>query len=138
MWGMPMSGNCFYQNQIEALTKMHQNHIEAVTETITHQIDTLRGEMEVMAEKTEQIHDQLTSMQASSPSPSYAEVARTPPNSWLSNARTLTSIGTTPSRMTDTLYYTIDVSGVREKDKSKVNPGAIRKAIEEEIHTGEG
>jgi hypothetical protein len=40
--------------------------------------------------------------------------------------------------MTDMLYCTIDMSGVREEDKSKVYPGAIRKAIEEEIRTKEG
>jgi hypothetical protein len=47
-------------------------------------------------------------------------------------------MATTPSRMTDTLYCTIDTSKVREEDKSKAHPGAIRKAIEEEIRTGKG
>jgi hypothetical protein len=45
---------------------------------------------------------------------------------------------TTPSRMTDTLYYTIDTSRVGEEDKNKAQPGPIRKAIEEEIRTTEG
>jgi hypothetical protein len=124
-----------HQNQIEALTEMHQTQIETITKTVTQQIDTLKGEMAVMVE---QIQTQLSSIQTSSPSPSYAEVARTPPNSWPSNVRTLTSMGTTPSRMTDTLYCTIDTSRVREEDKSMAHPGAIRKAIEEEIRTGEG
>jgi hypothetical protein len=124
-----------HQDQIEALTKMHENQIETITKTVTQQIDTLKEEMAGMAE---QIQTQLSGIQTSSPSPSYAEVARTPPNSWPSNLRTLTSMGTTPSRMTDTLYCTIDTSRVGEEDKNKANPGAIRKAIEDEMRTGEG
>jgi hypothetical protein len=131
-----------HQDQIEALTKMHENQIETITKTVTQQIDTLKEEMagvkEEMAGMAEQIQTQLSGIQTSSPSPSYAEVARTPPNSWPSNLRTLTSMGTTPSRMTDTLYCTIDTSRVGEEDKNKANPGAIRKAIEDEMRTGEG
>ena len=68
----------------------------------------------------------------------YAEVACTLLNSWPSNIQTLTSIGTTPSRITDTLYCTIDTSRVGEEDKNKAQPGPIRKAVKEEICTIEG
>jgi hypothetical protein len=37
--------------------------------------------------------------------------------------------------MTNTLYYTIDISGVGEEERSKAQLGAVRKAIEEEIRT---
>ena len=124
-----------HENHIKALTKMHENQIETIATTVTQQIDTLKEEMAGMAE---QIQTQLSSIQISSPSPSYAEVARTPPNSWPSNIQTLTSMGTTPSRMTDTLYCTIDTSRVGEEDKNKTQPGPIRKAVEEEIRTTEG
>jgi hypothetical protein len=87
---------------------------------------------------TERIQTQLSDLQAFSPSPSYAEVARTLPNSLLSNVRTLTSMGTTPSTMTNTLYCTIDTSRVGEEERSKAQPGAVRKAIEEEIRIIEG
>jgi hypothetical protein len=40
--------------------------------------------------------------------------------------------------MTDTLYCTIDTSRVGEEERSKAQPGAVRKAIEEEIRTMEG
>jgi len=40
--------------------------------------------------------------------------------------------------MTDTLYYTINTSRVGEEERSKAQPGTIRKAIEEEIRTVEG
>ena len=47
-------------------------------------------------------------------------------------------MATTPSRITDTLYCIIDTSRVREEDKNKANPGAIRKAIEDEMCTSKG
>ena len=37
--------------------------------------------------------------------------------------------------MTDTLYCTVDTSRVREEDRNKAQPGAIRQAIEREIRT---
>ncbi len=40
--------------------------------------------------------------------------------------------------MTDTLYCTIDTLRVGEEERCKAQPGAIRKAIEEEIRTVEG
>jgi hypothetical protein len=42
-----------------------------------------------------------------------------------------------PSIMTDTLYCTVDTSRVVEGERSKAQPGAVRKAVEEEIRTGE-
>ena len=127
-----------HQNQVDALTKMHQNQIETLTKMMTQQIDAFKGEITVITERTGQIHDQLTNIQGPVPSPSYAEIARTPPNSRPSNACTLTPRVTTPSRMGDTLWCTIDASGVREEDKSKVQPGGIRKTIEEEMRSREG
>jgi hypothetical protein len=47
-----------------------------------------------------------------SPSLSYADVARTPPNSQPSNAQTLYSMNTTPSTLPSTIYCTIDTSGL--------------------------
>lgn len=127
-----------HQHQMEALMGMHENQIETITKTVTQQIDTLKEEVAGIAAKTEEIQTQLSSIQVPSPSPSYADVARTPPTSWPSNIQTLTSMGTTPSRMTDTLYCTIDTSRVGEEGKYKVQPGVIRKAVEEEIRTREG
>ncbi|KAJ5152512.1 hypothetical protein N7492_009792 [Penicillium capsulatum] len=57
-------------------------------------------------------------------SPSYADVARTPPTSHASNIRTLSSSNTTPTNFTDTLYCTIDTS----KMADKWNREAIRRS----------
>jgi hypothetical protein len=79
---------------------------------------------------------QLSSIQLSSPNPSYADVARTPPGSHPSNLRTLSN-QTTPSTLTDTLYCTVDVSNVEEADRGAANAGNIRQEIEKGMREGE-
>lgn len=68
-----------------------------------------------------------------SPSPSYADVARTPPNSVPENIHSISSMGTTPPTMSNTLYYTINTSRVASEDIDKVSAGAIRTIVEKEI-----
>ena len=68
-----------------------------------------------------------------SASPLNAGIARTPPNSQHSNLPSFSCRSLTPSTMTDTLYCTIDTTGVKEEDKCKAQPGIIREAIEEEM-----
>lgn len=121
---------------IEEQKKEHVTQIETLTKTFTEQIEALKAEVTDMTEK---IQTQLSNIQVPlSVSLSYAEIARTPPDSVPSNVRTLSSIRTTPSTMTDTLYCTVDTSRVGEEDRSKAQPGAVRRAIEEEIRTVEG
>jgi hypothetical protein len=88
----------------------HANQIQ----TLLTQIKTLKIQLtEVstqVADLREEVRTQVASIQTSSPSRSCAEVARTPPNSTPSNVRTLTSVGTIPSTMTDTLYCTTETS----------------------------
>lgn len=59
-------------------------------------------------------------------SPSYADVARTPPTSHPSNTRTLSTLNTTPSTFTDTLYCTVDTSKMTERENEKKSAGSIR------------
>lgn len=124
------------QEQMEAMEKQrraHANQIEALTEIFSKQIETLKAEV------AELMQTQWSNIQKSSAiNISYADVARTPSSSQASNIQSLTSMGTTPSTMTDTLYCTIDPSRMRDEDKSKVHPGSIRKAIEEEIRSADG
>jgi hypothetical protein len=68
-------------------------------------------------------------------SPSYADVARTPPASHPSNIRTLSTLNTTPSTFTDTLYCTVDISKMTESESEKKSAGSIRATIEKEIRT---
>jgi hypothetical protein len=72
----------------------------------------------------------------SSPNPSYADVARTPPGSYPSNLKTL-SDQTIPSTLTDTLYYTVDLSNVEEAERSIVNASNIRQEIKKGMREGE-
>ena len=68
---------------MEELKREHANQIEVLTRTFTQQIEMLKGQV---AEMTEKIESQLSNIQPPrSGSPSYAEVARIPPSSRLSN-----------------------------------------------------
>lgn len=71
-----------------------------------------------------------------SPRGSYADVARTPPTSQPSNVRTLSSMGTTPSSFTNTLFCTIDTSRVEDMERDKITAGTIRAMIEQAIREG--
>jgi hypothetical protein len=66
-------------------------------------------------------------------SPSYADIARTPPTSYASNIRTLSTLNTTLTTLTDTLYCTIDTSKMTESENEKISAGSIRATIEKEI-----
>jgi septal ring factor EnvC (AmiA/AmiB activator) len=94
-----------------------------------------KSEMEALkTELAAMIQTQLSNIQVpASASPSYAAVARTPPNSQPSNLPSFSSRSLTPSTMTDTLYCTIDTSRMNEEDKSKAQPGVIREGIEKEM-----
>jgi hypothetical protein len=70
-----------------------------------------------------------------SPQPSYASVLTRSINPSSSASQPTASLA---SNMTSTLYCTIDVSGVGEEERSKAQPGVVRKAIEEEIRTVDG
>lgn len=108
-----------------------------VTEQNMQQGDSLAVQIGGLKEELmANVQNQIANIQmSSSPSPSYAEIARTAPNSQPSNLRTLTSTNTTPSTMTDTLYCTVDTSRVDEDYRSKAEPGAIREANEKEMRT---
>lgn len=70
-------------------------------------------------------------------SPSYADVARTPPLSHPSNIRTLSTLNTNPTTPTDTLYCTIDTSKLAETENERTSAGSIRAAVETEIRVTE-
>lgn len=64
---------------------------------------------------------------------SYADVARTPPDSLPSNIRSLSSGVTTPSNSSESLFCTVDVSNVRVEERGRVTPREIRVAMESQV-----
>jgi hypothetical protein len=107
----------------------HANQMEALTRTFTEQFDTLRSEIATIQAHLSNIQIPLNV------TPSYADVARTPPSSRPTNLTSLSSTSRTPSMATDKLYCTVDTSRVEEEDLSKVQPAAVRQAIEKEMRT---
>lgn len=81
-----------------------------VTSIVQQQVSSIIKE-QVMAI----VEKQLSGIHQSSPNPSYADVARTPPGSHPSNLKTIFN-QTTPLTFTDTLHCTVDVSNVEEAE----------------------
>ena len=107
-----------------------------------HTIDDLHERLKDTQAEVKQVHEQLDAISSNaalngpantSPVPSYADVARTPPNSAPANVNSISSMGTTPSTMTDTLYCTVDTSRVTVEEADKVSVGAIRTNVEKEM-----
>ncbi|TKA61777.1 hypothetical protein B0A55_12708 [Friedmanniomyces simplex] len=106
---------------------------EQVTIIVQEQVATI-----VQKQVTAVMQDQILRMPTTTiPSPSYADIARTPPGSQPSDLRTL-SMGTTPSSIADTLYCTVDTSRIEEHEKGISDPGTTRQAIEREMSGREG
>lgn len=94
----------------------------------TRQIEELKAEIAAMRQ------EQVVNVQIpTETSPTYANVARTPPTSYPSNLPSSLTKATSPSNITDSLYCTIDTSRVGEKETEKINPGSVREVIEKEM-----
>ncbi|KAI6824489.1 hypothetical protein KC343_g180 [Hortaea werneckii] len=109
---------------------------QQVTTIVQQQVTSIVKEQVTAIVEKQLSSIQPSSNQASSPNPSYADVARTPPGSHPSNLRTLSN-QTTPSTFTDTLYCTVDVSNVEEEERGRANASTIRQEVEEGMRKGE-
>ena len=91
------------QQQVTAIVQQQVTAIiqQQVTGIVQQQVTPI-----VQEQVTAIVEKQLSSFQLSSPSPSYADIARTPPGSHPSNVRTLSN-QTTPSTLTDTIHCTV-------------------------------
>ena len=119
-----------------------QDTIKELRGIVIQQQDTIKDLHERLKDtqaELKQVHDQLDAISGNvalntpagtTPDPSYADVARTPPNSTPVNVRSISSMGTTPSTMTDTLYCTVDTSKVPSEDTVRISVGAIRTNVE--------
>jgi hypothetical protein len=120
---------------LEAWTKQeaHNKTLEVEFGLIKQELQAVKEECQAVATK-EQL-DNITAITTGQGSPhrSYAEVARTPPNSLPANIHSISSMGTTPSTITDTLYCTVDTSRVASEDAGKISAGAIRTNVEKEM-----
>lgn len=96
---------------------------EKVTSIVQEQVTTI-------------LEKQSSSVQHSSPKPSYAAVARTPPGSRPSNLGTVSN-QITPSTFTDTLQCTVGVSNVEKAERDSVSASKNRQEIEKEMREKE-
>jgi hypothetical protein len=120
----------------QQVTSIVQQQVTSIVQQLVTGIVQEKVTSIVQEQVTAILEKQLSSIQQSSPNPSYADVARTPPGSRPSNLRTVSN-QTTPSTFTDTLYYTVDVSNVEEAERNNASASKIRQVIEKEMREGE-
>lgn len=134
---------------------------EMLTQQAREQVATLQAQLDAQAATIQKLLDETTILKAEAAtlkaentalanaekrsiqippggSPTYAAVARTPPNSYPNNISPISSGLTVPSKYTDTPYCTIDTSRVDVEQKAKTNPAAVREAIEKEVRNQQG
>ncbi|OKP01715.1 hypothetical protein PENSUB_7253 [Penicillium subrubescens] len=146
------------RREIRRRDELHKEELQKVKEEFSAALAEVRHELQTLTDRplTTQSHAEARAQNnhdevlreiqslrdAISPSvptgsPSYADVARTPPTSHPSNIRTLSSWNTRPTTFTDTLYCTIDTSKMADSDNERISVGPIRAAVETEIRTME-
>jgi hypothetical protein len=143
------------RREIRRRDELHKEELQRVKEEFSAALAEFRHELQTLANRPptpqshpescaqdshEEILREIQSLHiAVSPtgSPSYADVARTPPTSQPSNIQTLSSWNTTPTTFTDTLYYTIDTSKMADNENERLSAGPVRTAVKTEIRAME-
>ena len=120
----------------QQVTRIVQQQVTSIVQQLVTGIVQEKVTSIVQEQVTAIVEKQLSSAQHSSPNPSYADAARTPPGSRPSNLRTISN-QTTPSTFTDTLYCTVDVTNVEEAERDNASASKIRQNIEKEMREGE-
>jgi hypothetical protein len=143
------------RKEIRRRDDLHKKELQKIKEEFSATLAEVRQELQTLADRSptpqalsepcsQNGHDEILreiqslrmAINPSDPasgSPSYADVARTPPTSYPSNVRTLSSSNTTPTTFTDTLYCTIDTSRMVDNGNERMSAGSIRTAVETEI-----
>ena len=133
----PTADASAWQKVLEVVGTTNEE-IRKLTQMVTQQQEVIKS-LEKRLQETQHQLDEIKNNQAAatsvgtSPRRSYADVARTPPTSQPSNVHTLSSMNTTPSSFTDTLFCTIDTSRVEDMERDKTTAGAIRTMLEKAI-----
>ena len=144
------------RKEIRRRDELHKEELQKVKEEFSAALAEVRHELQTLTDRpptpqseacSQNSHDEILreiqslriTISPSDPtsSPSYADVARTPPTSHPSNIRTLSTSNTTPTTFTDTLYCTIDTSRMADDERERMSAGPIRAAVETEIRTME-
>jgi hypothetical protein len=142
------------RREIRRRDELHKQELQKVKDEFSAALAEVRHELQILTDRpltpqsdaeacAQNNHDEVLreiqslrdaiSPSAPTGSPSYADVARTPPLSHPSNIRTLSTSNTTPTTFTDTLYCTIDTSRMAENGNERMSAGPIRATVETEI-----
>ncbi|KAJ6016534.1 hypothetical protein N7540_011125 [Penicillium herquei] len=144
------------RREIRLRDEIHKEELQRTREEFSASLAEVRHELQTLTDRntTPQCHSETCSQNnhdeilreiqslreeignsAPTGSPSYADVARTPPSSYPSNIRTLSTMNTTRTTITDTLYCTIDTSKMADEGAGLTSAGSVRAAVEAEMRS---
>ena len=139
------------RKEIRRRDELHKEELKKVKEEFSAALAEVRQEMQTLTQLSrpescsQNNHDDIlreiqslrTSITTpdSANHPSYADITHTPPSSQPSNIRTFSSLNTTPTTFTDTLYCTIDTSRMADNENDRTSAGSIRAAVENGVRT---
>ncbi|KAJ6003913.1 hypothetical protein N7540_013195 [Penicillium herquei] len=145
-----------FRREIRLRDEIHKEELQRTREEFSASLAEVRHELQTLTDRntTPQCHSETCSQNnhdeilreiqslreeignsAPTGSPSYADVARTPPSSYPSNIRTLSTMNTTRTTITDTLYCTIDTSKMVDEGAGLTSAGSVRAAVEAEMRS---
>jgi uncharacterized coiled-coil protein SlyX len=145
----PATANATGWEKVLEVVGMTHKEVRKLTQIVAQQQETIKNLEKRLEETQQEVRDVKVQMDelnhqldeiknnqaTASPRGSYADVARTPPTSQPSNVHTLSSINTTPSSFSGTLFCTIDTSRVEDMERDKTTAGTIRAMLEQAIRT---
>ncbi|KAM3537420.1 hypothetical protein ARSEF1564_009660 [Beauveria bassiana] len=133
----------------KSYSKMQQmeekkNDQSKTIESLHEKIGEMQQELSFAKNELKQAREELTQTRGalesittstiwSSPQPSYADIARTPPESHPSNVMTLSTARTISTGSNNAIYCTIDIPGNGNSTYEKVTAKAVRTILETEM-----
>jgi len=124
-----------------------KNELKQAREELGHTMDEMQLELSETKHELKQVREELGQTRAtldaltnsttwSSAQPSFADVARTPPESQPSNVRTLSTTRTSSTSASSAIYCTIEVPEADDAAIDKVTAKAVRTLLEREFRAG--
>ncbi|KAM3449682.1 hypothetical protein NHJ6243_009943, partial [Beauveria neobassiana] len=126
--------------QMEEKTNDQSEIIESLHQKIGEMQQELGQAKVELKQACEELAQTRTALEAitkspfwSSPHPSYADIARTPPESHPSNVMTISTSRTASTSSGETIYCTIDIQDIEDSVNERVSAKTIRTILETEM-----
>lgn len=123
--------------QGDVIEELHQK-VSDIQQELSETKQELKRAREELSQTRETLEAITNSTTWSSAQPSFADVARTPPESHPSNIRTLSTTRTTSTNASSAIYCAIEVPDTDDNTTEKVTAKTVRAILEGEIRANPG